>query len=201
MALLALIAGIVAHVLAIVPVLGTLAALAALGLGIVALVGARRGHHEGGGLAIGGIAASALAVLLSVGLLFWSLPRIGEALSGEPAADDPSAAAPPSPSASPQEPEPSAEAPSRDAPSERAPAAPAPPPDASALPPQLMAVGRKVTMGDWEVSVEEVRQNSNDEVLGGRDRNTPPAGQYVGAVVKVASNGPDVKTVGVEVSW
>ncbi len=201
-ALLALVAGIVALVLAIVPVLGTLAALAALGLGIVALVGVRRGRHEGGGLAIGGVITSALAVLLSVGLLFWSLPRISEALSGEPTADEPSATAPPSPSASPKAPEPSVEAPPNDAASEKAPpAAPAPPPDASALPPQLMAVGTKVTLGDWEVSVEEVRQDSNAEVVGGRGRNPAPEGKYVGAVVKVGYTGPDIKTVGVEVNW
>src|SRR3712207_55943 len=150
--------GIIALLISWIPIVNNLAAVVALvglGLGIPALIRARRGTHGGTGMAIAGLVTSVLAIVLVIltQLLFVkALDEAGtsleEAIADIEAEDGPAA-----------EEEVTAE-------------------DVAAAP-ETVPLGVPAQVGDYEVTVDAVELNADATVAAANDFNEPPAGQYV----------------------
>jgi hypothetical protein len=146
--------GILALLLSWVPIINNLAAILALvglGLGIPALIRARRGTQGGTGLAITGLVTSVLALVLVVltQLLFVSAIDEVERSLDESIGE-----------------------------SETAPADPGEDEDVASTP-EIVPLGVPAQVGDYEVTVDAVELNGNATVAGANEFNDPPTGQYV----------------------
>ena len=155
LAIASMVLGILALLLSWIPIINNLAAVLALvglGLGIPALIRARRGSHSGTGLAITGLVTSVLAiVLVIVTQLFFAkvIDEVDQAI--DEGISTPSAAAPSDPAAAEDVVETS----------------------------DVVPLGVAAQVGDYDVSVDSVELNGNDIVAGGNQFNDPPTGQYI----------------------
>lgn len=157
LAIASMVLGIIALLLSWIPFINNLAAVLAvigLGLGIPALLLARRGTHGGTGMAITGLVTSVLAIVVVIltQIFFASvIDEVDRSLSqsaGESAA----------PAEASEEPA---------APEEQAPEA------------TIVPLGVPTPIGDYEVTVDAVELNGNETVAGANQFNEPPAGQFV----------------------
>jgi len=154
LAITSMVLGIIALLLSWVPIINNLAAVLAvvgLGLGIPALVLARRGTHGGMGLAITGLVTSLLAIVLVIvtQLLFVkALDEVGASLDESVAETDAAAVEP-------------------DAEEEVPPAS------------ETVPLGVPARVGDYDVTVDAVELNANATVAAANEFNEPPTGQYV----------------------
>jgi hypothetical protein len=157
LAIASMVLGIIALLLSWVPIINNVAAVLAvvgLGLGIPALLRARRGTHNGTGLAITGLVTSVLALVLVVvtQLIFVKVidevERSIDESVGEADAGSLESAAPIEDEAG-------------------GPAA------------ETVPLGVAAPVGDYEVTLDAVELDGNAIVAGANDFNEPPAGQYV----------------------
>jgi Domain of unknown function (DUF4190) len=165
LAIASMVLGIIALLLSWIPIINNVAAILAvvgLGLGIPALIKARRGTAGGAGLAIAGLVTSVLAIVIVIltQLLFVkALDEVGDsidaAIAESEASTDPGAA---------EEPAPTAEA---------------------------VPLGVPAQVGDYEVTVDSVELDANATVAAANDFNEPPTGQYMIAQLTVTYVGDD----------
>ncbi|GAA3180248.1 hypothetical protein GCM10010531_37940 [Blastococcus jejuensis] len=156
LAIASMVLGIIALLLSWVPIINNLAAVLAvvgLGLGIPALILARRGTHNGTGLAITGLVTSVLALVLVIVTQLFFLKVIDEV---DNAIDRSTSTA-------------------------EAPVAPADAPVDGATAPaaDVVPLGVPVPVGDYQVTVDLVELDANASVAAANDFNEPPTGQYV----------------------
>lgn len=159
LAIASMVLGIIALLLSWVPIINNLAAVLAvvgLGLGIPALVLARRGTHGGMGLAITGLVTSVLALVLVIVTQLFFLKVVDEVENGLQEGINASVA----------------------------PVAPAAPAEEGAgeqavTAPDTVPWGVPAQVGDYQVSVDSVLLDGNAIVAGANDYNEPPTGQYV----------------------
>jgi hypothetical protein len=165
LAIASMVLGIIALLLSWVPIVNNLAAILAvvgLGLGIPALIRARRGTAGGTGLAITGLVTSVLAIVIVIAtqiLFVKALDEVGAALD-ESIADSEAAADP----GAGEEPAPASE---------------------------TVPLGVPAQVGDYEVTVDSVELNGNATVAGANDFNEPPTGQYLIAQLSVTYVGDE----------
>jgi len=160
LAVASMVLGIIGLVLSWVPIINNAAAVLALvglGLGIPALLRARRGTHAGTGLAITGLVTSVLALVIVVATQLFFLKVIDEVENGLEESISESQA----PFAAPS-------APAEAGAGEQA-----------ATAPETIPLGVPAQVGDYQVSVDSVLLDGNAIVAGANDFNEPPAGQYV----------------------
>ncbi len=166
--------GIVALLLSWIPIINNVAAVVAvvgLGLGIPALIRARRGTHGGQGPAITGLVTSVVAIVLVILTQMLFVKAIDEATQGLEEAI---------------------------AESEVAPAEGAEPVieedvDATA---DVVPLGVPVQIGDYEVTVDAVELNADATVAAANQFNEPPTGQYVIAQLSATYLGAEEGTPG-----
>ena len=180
LAIASMVLGIIALLLSWVPVINNLAAVLAvvgLGLGIPALLRARRGTAGGKGLAITGLVTSVLALVLVIATqVFYASVldeverSLDEELNGAPA---------------------DAVAPELIDPlTEEAPA-----PAADVVP-----LGVPAQVGDYQVSVDAVQLDGDAAVAAANEFNEAPTGQYVIAQLTVTYTGAEEGTPGWDLS-
>jgi hypothetical protein len=168
--------GIIALLLSWVPVINNLAAVLAvvgLGLGIPALLRARRGSAGGTGLAITGLVTSVVAiVLVIVTQVFYAsvLDEVGRSLDEE-------LGSAPADAVAPELAEPATEE------------TPAPAAD-------IVPLGVPAEVGDYQVTVDTVQLDGNAAVAAANDFNEAPTGQYVIAQLTVTYTGTEEGTPG-----
>jgi hypothetical protein len=166
LAIASMVLGIIALLLSWIPIINNVAAIIAvvgLGLGIPALIRARRGTHSGSGMAITGLVTSVLAIVLVIltQMLFVKAideveSSINESLAeGETAPVDPGAE------------------------------------EAVVETSEAVALGVPAQVGDYEVTVDAVELDANETVAGANDWNEPPTGQYVIAQLTVTYTGAE----------
>ena len=154
LAIASMVLGILALLLSWIPIINNLAAVLALvglGLGIPALISARRGTRRGTGLAITGLVTSVLAlVLVVVTQLFFAkvIDEVDRAIDEGVSQSD------------------------------IAPADPSVAEDVASTP-DVVPLGVPAQVGDYEVSVDSVELNGNATVAGANEFNEEPTGQYV----------------------
>ncbi|RBY79832.1 hypothetical protein DQ238_09355 [Geodermatophilus sp. TF02-6] len=159
LAIASMVLGIVALLLSWVPVINNLAAVLALvglGLGIPALLRARRGTHGGKGMAITGLVTSVLAlVLVVVTQVFYSkvVDEVQRSLD-EQTGSAPSATGAPEPAGSTTG-------------------------TASAPAAEVVPLGTPAQVGDYQVTVDSVQLDGNATVADANPFNEPPTGRYV----------------------
>lgn len=161
LAVASMVLGIIALLLSWVPIINNLAAVLAvvgLGLGIPALIRARRGTHAGTGLAITGLVTSVLALAIVIMTQLFFLKVIDEVENGlqESVGESPAPVAPVAPPAA------------EEGADQQAVAAP-----------ETVPLGVPAQVGDYQVSVDSVLLDANAVVAGANSFNEPPAGQYV----------------------
>jgi hypothetical protein len=169
--------GIVALLLSWVPIVNNVAAVLALiglGLGIPALLKARRGTHGGKGLAITGLVTSVVAIALVIVTQLFYATVLDEV---ERSLDEEFTSAPLVP----------------EVPADPATEAPADTAEESTVP-----LGVPARIGDYQVTVDAVELNANAIVASANDFNEPPAGQYVIAQLSVSYTGGEEGTPGWE---
>jgi hypothetical protein len=168
LAVASMVLGIIALLLSWVPIVNNVAAVIALvglGLGIPALLRARRGTHSGMGMAITGLVISVLAIVVVFATqAFYAdvidevqqdLERATDGVSA-PAAGEPAVAEP-------------VEAPS-----------------------EVVPLGTPAQIGDYQVTVDAVELDANATVAAANQFNEPAAnGQYVMAQLTVTYQGTD----------
>jgi hypothetical protein len=146
--------GIIALLLSWIPIINNVAAVVAvvgLGLGIPALIRARRGTAGGTGMAITGLVTSVLAILLVIATQLLFVKALDEAgTSLEEAIADVEAGADPAPEG-----------------------------DEAAPPSETVPLGVPAEVGDYTVTVDSVQLDGNALVAGANQFNDPPNGQYV----------------------
>jgi hypothetical protein len=154
LAIASMVLGIIALLLSWIPIINNVAAIIAivgLGLGIPALIRARRGTHGGIGLAITGLVTSVLAIALVILTQMLFVKAIDEVENSINEGLAQSEAAPVDPGAV----------------------------EDTAETPEIVPLGVPAQVGDYEVSVDAVQLNGNETVAGANDFNEPPTGQYV----------------------
>jgi len=167
--------GIIALLLSWIPIINNVAAIIAivgLGLGIPALVRARRGTHNGTGLAITGLVTSLLAIVLVIvtQLLFVKAIDEVEASINESLAE--AEGAPVDPGAE----------------------------ETTAETSEVVPLGVPAQVGDYEVTLDAVELNANETVVGANDFNEPPTGQYVITQLTVTYTGAEEGTPGFDLT-
>ena len=176
LAIASMVLGIIALLLSWVPVINNLAAVLAvvgLGLGIPALLRARRGSAGGTGLAITGLVTSVVAiVLVIVTQVFYAsvLDEVGRSLDEE-------LGSAPADAVAPELAEPATEE------------TPAPAAD-------IVPLGVPAEVGDYQVTVDTVQLDGNAAVAAANDFNEAPTGQYVIAQLTVTYTGTEEGTPG-----
>jgi Domain of unknown function (DUF4190) len=171
LAIASMVLGIIALLLSWVPVINNLAAVLAvvgLGLGIPALLRARRGTAGGKGMAIAGLITSAFAlVLVIVTQVFYAsvLDEVERSLDEELNGAQADAVAP-------DLAEPAIEE--------------APAPTADVVP-----LGVPAQVGDYQVTVDAVQLDGNAAVAAANQFNEAPTGQYVIAQLTVTYTGAE----------
>lgn len=157
LAIASMVLGIIALLLSWLPIINNLAAVLAvvgLGLGIPALIRARRGTSGGTGMAITGLVTSVLAIVLVVLTQMLFAKAIDE-VTAELEAGTAQADATP-------EAETAEEA-----------------TDEVSAAPETVPLGVPAQVGDYEVTLNAVELNGNATVAAANDFNEPPTGQYV----------------------
>jgi hypothetical protein len=153
LAIASMVLGIVALLLSWIPIINNVAAIVAvvgLGLGIPALIRARRGTHSGTGMAITGLVTSVVAVVVVIltQMLFVKAIDEVERSFDESLAEIESGA------------EPGAE-------------------EETAETQEVVPLGVPAPVGDYQVTVDAVELNGNEAVAAANEFNEPPTGQYV----------------------
>ncbi|SDO72346.1 DUF4190 domain-containing protein [Geodermatophilus sp. DSM 45219] len=167
LAIASMVLGIIALLLSWIPIVNYLAAVlavVALGLGIPALLRARRGVAGGRGLAITGLVTSVVALVLVVvtQLLFSAvIDEVERSLDEETGS-----------AAAPELAQPATEG-------EAAPAA------------EVVPLGTPARVGDYEVTVDSVELDANASVAAANEFNEAPAGQYVVTQLTVTYTGTE----------
>jgi hypothetical protein len=180
LAIASMVLGIIALLLSWVPVINDLAAVLAvvgLGLGIPALLRARRGASGGKGLAITGLVTSVLAIVLVFATQVFYASVLDEVersldqeLNGAPAdAVTPELVEPPTEEAA-------------------APVA------------DVVPLGVPAQVGDYQVTVDAVQLDGNAAVAAANRFNEDPTGQYVIAQLTVTYTGGEEGTPGWDLS-
>ncbi|TFV64548.1 DUF4190 domain-containing protein [Geodermatophilus sp. DF01-2] len=158
LAVASMVLGIIALLLSWVPIINNLAAVLAvvgLGLGIPALLRARRGTHGGKGLAITGLVTSVVALVLVIATQFLYAKVIDEV-------------------------ERSIDEELNSAPSDTVTSDLAEPATGGASDPaEVVPLGVPARIGDYQVTVDAVELDANASVAAADEFNEPPAGQYV----------------------
>ena len=176
LAIASMVLGIIALLLCWIPIINNVAAVIAvvgLGLGIPALLRARRGTHGGKGMAITGLVTSVLAIVLVVltqMLFVQAIEEVEDSFNegiaeSEVASVDPGVA------------------------EEEAPAAQ-----------EIVPLGAPAQIGDYQVIVDTVELNANETVAGANDFNEPPSGQYVITQLTVTYLGAEEGTPGFDLT-
>ena len=172
LAISSLVLGVVALVLCWIPIVNNIAALIALvglGLGIPALVLARRGKRDGTGIAVAGVVTSAVALLLVLVTQALFMSAVDSAVEDiQRAATEGSGAV-----------DTNSAGPGQDA------ADPVP-------------LGTAVTVGSYEVSVDDVLLDADDLVASASEWNEPPTGQYVVVTLTATYAGTEDGTPGMD---
>ncbi len=176
LAIASMVLGIIALLLSWIPIINNVAAIVAvvgLGLGIPALIRARRGTHGGTGMAITGLVTSVLAIVLVIltQLLFAEAIDEVESSFRQGVAEA----------------EAEAEAEAAD-------------PSAGEETPEVVPIGVPAQVGDYEVILDAVQLNANDMVAGANDFNEPPTGQYVVTQLTVTYAGEEEGTPGFDLT-
>ena len=169
LAIASMVLGIIALLLSWIPLINNLAAVLAvvgLGLGIPALVLARRGTHGGTGMAITGLVTSVLAIVVVIltQLFFAAVIDEVDRSLGESTSES-------APAEASEEPAPAEE----EAPAEAA----------------TVPLGVPAQIGDYEVTVDSMELDANETVAGANQFNEPPAGQFVIAQLTVTYRGAE----------
>lgn len=167
--------GILALLLSWIPIINNVAAVLALvglGLGIPALISARRGTRGGTGLAITGLVTSVLALVLVVATQLFFAKVIDEVDRAIDEGISESGAAPSDPTATEDVVETS----------------------------DVVPLGVAAQVGDYDVSVDAVELDGNATVASGNDFNEPPIGQYVVIQVTATYQGSEEGTPGWDLS-
>ena len=154
LAIASMVLGIIALLISWIPIVNNLAAIVALvglGLGIPALIFARRGTHGGTGLAITGLVTSVLALVLVVVTQMAFAEVIDEVDRSISEGISESTVAPADPGAN----------------------------EDVVSAPEVVALGVPAQVGDYAVSVDSIELDGNAIVASGNDFNDPPVGQYV----------------------
>jgi Domain of unknown function (DUF4190) len=166
LAIASMVLGIIALLLSWIPIINNVAAIIAvvgLGLGIPALIRARRGTHNGTGMAITGLVTSVLAIVLVILTQMLFVKAIDEVESSINESLAEVEAAPVDPGAE----------------------------EAVAETAEAVALGVPAQVGDYEVTVDAVELDANETVAGANDWNEPPTGQYVIAQLTVTYTGAE----------
>jgi Domain of unknown function (DUF4190) len=166
LAIASMVLGIIALLLSWIPIINNVAAIIAvvgLGLGIPALIRARRGTHNGSGMAITGLVTSVLAIVLVILTQMLFVKAIDEVESSINESLAEVEAEPVDPGA-------------EEAVTETA---------------ETVALGVPAQVGDYEVTVDAVELDANETVAGANDWNEPPTGQYVIAQLTVTYTGAE----------
>ncbi|WP_158545893.1 DUF4190 domain-containing protein [Blastococcus sp. TF02A-30] len=177
LAIASLVLGIVALLLSWVPIINNFAAVLAvvgLGLGIPALVRARRGTHAGHGMSIAGLITSVVALVVVIATqAFYSevIDEVSEELDRQTSSV------------------------TRDAGTE---AGDAPAEEDSAA--DVVPWGTPAQVGDYQVTVDSVELNGNAIVAGANQFNEAPTGQYVIAQLTVTYTGTSEGNPGFDLS-
>ncbi|MGY1754667.1 DUF4190 domain-containing protein [Blastococcus sp. SYSU D01042] len=169
LAIASMVLGIIALLLSWIPIINNLAAVLAvvgLGLGIPAFLRARKGTHEGRGMAIAGLVTSVVALVVVIATQAFYSEVIDE-VERELDRDVSSAA----PDDIVDEDEPS------DAQVEES--------------GDVVPLGTPAQVGDYEVTVDAVQLDANEVVAGANQFNDPPTGQYVLATLTVTYGGTE----------
>jgi Domain of unknown function (DUF4190) len=166
LAIASMVLGIIALLLSWIPIINNVAAIIAvvgLGLGIPALIRARRGTHNGTGMAITGLVTSVLAIVLVILTQMLFVKAIDEVENSinEGLAEVETAPLDPG---------------TEEAVAETA---------------EAVALGVPAQVGDYEVTVDAVELDANETVAGANDWNEPPTGQYVIAQLTVTYTGAE----------
>jgi hypothetical protein len=174
LAIASMVLGIIALTLSWVPIINNVAAILAvvgLGLGVPALLRARRGTHGGKGLAITGLVTSVLALVLVILTQFLFVKAIDEV---ERSLENELNSAP-SEVLTPELDEPATD-------------------DATAA--TEVPLGVPAQVGDYQVTVDAVVLDGNAIAADGNQFNEPPAGQYVVTQLTVGYTGAEEGTPG-----
>jgi Domain of unknown function (DUF4190) len=166
LAIASMVLGIIALLLSWIPIINNVAAIIAvvgLGLGIPALIRARRGTHNGSGMAITGLVTSVLAIVLVILTQMLFVKAIDEVESSINESLAEVEEAPVDPGAE----------------------------EAVAETSEAVALGVPAQVGDYEVTVDAVELDANETVAGANDWNEPPTGQYVIAQLTVTYTGAE----------
>jgi Domain of unknown function (DUF4190) len=166
LAIASMVLGIIALLLSWIPIINNVAAIIAvvgLGLGIPALIRARRGTHNGSGMAITGLVTSVLAIVLVILTQMLFVKAIDEVEKSVNESLAEVEAAPVDPGAE----------------------------EAVAETAAAVALGVPAQVGDYEVTVDAVELDANETVAGANDWNEPPTGQYVMAQLTVTYTGAE----------
>ena len=154
LAIASMVLGIVALLLSWIPIINNVAAIVAvvgLGLGIPALIRARRGTHSGGGMAIAGLVTSVLAIVLVILTQMLFVNAIDEVEDSINESLEEAEVAPVDPGAD----------------------------EATAETPEVVPLGAPAQIGDYEVVVDAIELDADAIVADANDFNEPPTGQYV----------------------
>ena len=171
LAIASMVVGIIALLLSWIPIINNLAAVMAvvgLGLGIPALIRARRGTHQGTGMAITGLVTSVLAIVLVILTQMLFVKAIDEVENSinESLAD--------------------AEVP---------PADPAAGEDVATAP-DVVPIGVPAQVGDYQVTLDAIELNADATVAGANEFNEAPSGQFVITQLTVTYLGAEEGTPG-----
>ncbi|MBN1091893.1 DUF4190 and DUF4352 domain-containing protein [Blastococcus sp. TML/M2B] len=168
LAIASMVLGIIALIFSWIPIINNLAAVLALvglGLGIPALLRARKGTHHGFGFAVAGLVTSVLAFAIVLATqAFYSevLDDVAEDLDRQTSTS--SIGESPAEETSQQEDE---------------------------AVDEVVPLGTPAQIGDYEVVVDSVQLDANDIVAGANQFNDAPEGQYVLAQLTVTYTGAD----------
>lgn len=173
LAVASMVLGIVALLLSWIPIINNVAAIIAivgLGLGIPALIRARRGTHKGTGMSIAGLVTSVLAIVLVIltQMLFVKAIEEVENSYNESLADADAEVAPTEPAAA----------------------------EDVATTPEVVPIGVPAPVGDYEVTLDAIELNANATVAGANQFNEAPSGQYVMIQLTATYLGTDEGTPG-----
>ncbi|TFV65318.1 UNVERIFIED_ORG: DUF4190 domain-containing protein [Bacillus sp. AZ43] len=167
LAIASMVLGIIALLLSWIPIINNVAAVIALvglGLGIPALLRARRGTHSGTGMAITGLVTSVIAIVLVILTQLLFVEAIEEVEKSINEGIEQSELDPADPTAEAEEP---------------------------VAAPEVVPLGAPAQVGDYEVIVDAVELDANATVAAANDFNEPPAGQYVITQLTVTYTGTD----------
>jgi hypothetical protein len=175
LAIASMVLGIIALLLSWIPIINNLAAILAvvgLGLGIPALIRARRGTHNGKGLAITGLVTSVIAIVLVILTQMLFVKAIDEVQQSLEEGIAQTEVAPTEPAAE----------------------------ESAAETPDVVPLGVPAQVGDYEVTVDLVELDGNATAAAGNEYNEPPTGQYVVTQLTATYLGTSEGTPGFDLS-